>query len=171
MLALQPEAFGVASQCLILAGHLSTTSTAVDVASSVAPSLRVAAGPLHPLGGTGVGNGLVRALASAQALYSDGYFLSVLEASRDSFIPLQSTDLSTLIDDLKDAVDLPGWVGTFIKWSGLITMIIGIIAYFVSPSLNNRRRGFMMATTGVVLAIIGFAFPIFIRLIDYVLSG
>jgi type II secretory pathway pseudopilin PulG len=45
------------------------------------------------------------------------------------------------------------------------------MAYFISPSINNRRRGFVMVTTGVVLAIIGAAFSLFINLIQYVLSG
>ncbi|WP_251344542.1 hypothetical protein [Haloplanus halophilus] len=102
----------------------------------------------------------------------DALLLSALDTLHASFVPLQSgSDLSTLIADLKDAIKLPGWVGSLLKWSGLITMIIGIIAYFVSPSVNNRRRGFAMATTGVVISIIGFAFPVFIGLIDYVLSG
>lgn len=105
-------------------------------------------------------------------LHVDSLLLSTVDAQRASSVPLQSDpDLSRLIADLKDAIKLPGWVGSVIKWSGLITMIIGIIAYFVSPSVNNRRRGFAMATTGIVLSIIGFAFPVFISLIDYVLSG
>ena len=144
MIALQPAATGAASQWLILIEPLSMSGTAFDVVSSVGLLLRAVADPLH---------------------------LSV-DAQGASFVPVQSSaDLSTLIADLKDAIKIPGWVGTLLKWSGLITMIIGIIAYFVSPSLNNRRRGFMMATTGVVVSIIGFAFPVFIRLIDYVLSG
>jgi len=144
MIALQPEAIGVASQWLILLEPLPISSTAFDVVFSVSPLFRAVADPLH----------------------------LPVDAQGASFVPLQSgADLSTLIADLKDAIKLPDWVGTLLKWSGLITMIIGIIAYFVSPSLNNRRRGFMMATTGVVISIIGFAFPVFIRLIDYVLSG
>jgi hypothetical protein len=172
MVALQPEVLEVASQWLILARPFSISSTAVDVASSVAPSLRAAAGPLQPLGGYGAGTRLVQALVRAQALYADALLRLALDAPRASFIPLQADpDLSTLIANLKDAIKVPGWVGSVLKWSGLITMIIGIIAYFVSPSINNRRRGFVMATTGVLISIIGFAFPVFISLIDYVLSG
>ncbi|MFC7229995.1 hypothetical protein N0B31_21595 (plasmid) [Salinirubellus salinus] len=178
MIALQPEAIDVASRWLILAGPLSLPSTAIDVASSVAPSLRAACSPLQPPGfgfGSGfrLGNNLnlIQTLTRAQVLYSDA-LLSTPDAQRASILPLQSgTDLSTLVADLKDAIRVPGWVGTLLKWSGLITMIVGIIAYFISPSLNNRRRGFMMATTGIVISIIGFAFPVFIRLLDHVLSG
>jgi hypothetical protein len=177
MIALQPEAIEVASRWLILAGPLSLPSTAIDVASSVAPSLRAAGGPLQPLGfgfGSGgfrLGNNFIQTLTRTQVLYSDA-LLSTPDAQRALVLPLQSgTDLSTLVADLKDAIRVPGWVGTLLKWSGLITMIVGIIAYFISPSLNNRRRGFMMATTGIVISIIGFAFPVFISLLDHVLSG
>ncbi|MFT4921331.1 MAG: hypothetical protein ACI8XM_000528 [Haloarculaceae archaeon] len=179
MIELQPEAIEVASRWLILAGPPSLPSTAIDAASSVAPSLRAACSPLQPLGfgfGSGgfrLGNNLnlIQTLTRAQVLYPDA-LLSTPDAQRASILPLQSgTDLSTLVADLKDAIRVPGWVGTLLKWSGLITMIVGIIAYFISPSLNNRRRGFMMATTGIVISIIGFAFPVFISLLDHVLSG
>lgn len=89
-------------------------------------------------------------------------------------VPLQSRsgpDLDALIARLQAAVALPAWVGTMAKWSGLIIFVLGLLAYFGGPTLNMRRRGFVLATSGVLLAIIGFGFPIFISLIHYVLTA
>ncbi|WP_254824930.1 hypothetical protein [Haloglomus halophilum] len=150
MILLQPETLAIITRWSILVGGpLSTGSPISDVAAATGPFAYGIDRPIADLGTT-----------------------SISGTQYASLIPLQSTaDLSTLTSDLKDAIKVPSWVGNLLKWTGLITMILGIIAYFVSPSVNNRRRGFAMATTGIILSIIGFAFPIFIGLIDYVLSG
>jgi hypothetical protein len=149
MILLQPETLAIITHWSIpVAGLLPIGSPISDVAET-GPFTYAIARPIADLGVTPISG-----------------------AQYASLIPLQSTaDLSTLTSDLKDAIEVPSWVGNLLKWTGLITMILGIIAYFVSPSVNNRRRGFAMATTGIILSIIGFAFPIFIGLIDYVLSG
>ena len=176
---LQLEALELFINWLIPVGGVLSAST--DVTHLTGPYIR---GITGPLGGYRVISTFTRVLAELVG-YSHGPLLypvvdtaaSVLlytdtHTQQASVIPLQSgPDLSTLISDLKAAVTLPGWVGSALKWTGLITLVIGIIAYFISPSINNRRRGFAMATTGFILTIIGFAFPIFISLIHYVLSG
>ena len=176
---LQLEALELFINWLIPVGGVLSAST--DVTHLTGPYIR---GITGPLGGYRVISTFTRVLAELVG-YSHGPLLypvvdtaaSVLlytdtHTQQASVIPLQSgPDLSTLISDLKAAVTLPSWVGSALKWTGLITLVIGIIAYFISPSINNRRRGFAMATTGFVLTIIGFAFPIFISLIHYVLSG
>jgi hypothetical protein len=186
MISLQPEVLEVVIRWFILlGGPLSTGS--IDTVHATGPSIRAATGPLQPNGGFRFISTLTRELSGLSGLGGNGYGQEPLLApfvnpttdvylatntQQSSFIPLQGDpDLDALISELKAAVQLPGWVGTAIKWTGLITLVIGLIAYFVSPTLNNRRRGFVMATTGFVLSIIGFGFPIFIRLLDYVLSG
>jgi len=155
-------------------------SASTDAAYVIGPHIRSIIGPLIPLGGYRAISTLTRELEVVVEIHGPILYPIVDTAllhtnthtQQASIIPLQSgPDLSTLISDLKAAVTLPGWVGRAIWWTGLITLVIGIIAYFISPSINNRRRGFMMATTGFVLTIIGAAFPIFISLIHYVLSG
>ena len=183
MISLQPEALeAVIRWFILLGGPLSTGS--IDTVHATGPSIRAATGPLQPIGGFRIISTLTRELSGLGGSgYGQGLLLipfvnpatdAYLAANTQqvSFIPLQGDpDLDALISKLKGAILLPGWVGTAIKWTGLITLVIGLIAYFVSPTLNNRRRGFVMATTGFVLSIIGFGFPIFIRLLDYVLSG
>ena len=179
---LQLEALELFINWLIPVGGVLSAST--DVAHLTGSYIRGITGPLVPLGGYRAISTFTRILAELVG-YSYGPLLHPVvdtaasallhtdtHTQQASVIPLQSgPDLSTLISDLKAAVTLPGWVGSALKWTGLITLVIGIIAYFISPSINNRRRGFAMATTGFVLTIIGFAFPIFISLIHYVLSG
>jgi hypothetical protein len=186
MISLQPEALeAVIRWFILLGGPLSTGS--IDTVHTTGPSVRTATGPLQPIGGFRIISTLTRELSGLSGLGGSGYGQGPLlvpfvnpvtdaylaaNAQQVSFIPLQGDpDLDALISKLKAAILLPGWVGTTIKWTGLITLVIGLIAYFVSPTLNNRQRGFVMATTGFVLSIIGFGFPIFIRLLDYVLSG
>jgi hypothetical protein len=175
---LHPEALELLIHWLIPVGGALSAST--DTAHVIGPYIRAIAGPLVPLGGYRAVSTLTRVLEPVMETHGPLLYPVVdttllhtnIHTQQASVIPLQSgPDLSTLISDLKAAVTLPGWVGRAIWWTGLITLVIGIIAYFISPSVNNRRRGFMMATTGLVLAIIGAAFPIFISLIHYVLSG
>ena len=105
---------------------------------------------------------------AANPLLHTGPYLT----SEASLLPLQANPPpDNLIADLQAAVALPGWVGDAMKWAGLITLVIGLIAYFSSPSRNNRRRGYKMATAGFLLTLVGFAFSTFIGLITYVLSG
>jgi len=175
---LQLEALELFIHWLIPVGGVLSAST--DTTHVIGPYIRAITGPLVPLGGYRAISTLTRVLEPVVDIH-DPILYPIVDTAllhtnthtqQASGIPLQSgPDLSTLISDLKAAVTLPGWVGRAIWWTGLITLIIGIIAYFISPSVNNRRRGFMMATTGFVLAIIGAAFPIFISLIHYVLSG
>ncbi|WP_255153095.1 hypothetical protein [Halorarius halobius] len=182
MNTLQPETLELFIHWLIPVG--AALSAGIDTAYVIGPYIRAITGPLVPLGGYRAISTLTRVLAElvgdshSPLLYpfvdatANAFLHTNTHTQQASVIPLQSgADLSTLISDLKAAVTLPGWVGSAIKWTGLITLVIGIIAYFISPSINNRRRGFVMATTGFVLTIIGFAFPIFISLIHYVLSG
>ncbi|MES3161411.1 hypothetical protein [Halobellus marinus] len=179
---LQLEALELFIDWLIPVGGVLSAST--DVSHLTGSYIRGITGPFVPLGWYRAISTFTRILAELVG-YSHGPLLHPVvdtaasallhtdtHTQQASVIPLQSgPDLSTLISDLKAAVTLPGWVGSALKWTGLITLVIGIIAYFISPSINNRRRGFAMATTGLVLTIIGFAFPIFISLIHYVLSG
>jgi len=178
MILLHPEALELIIHWLIPVGGALSAST--DTVHVIGPYIRALTGPLVPLGGYRAISTFTRILepvveTHGPLLYpvADTALLHTnIHTQQASVIPLQSgPDLSSLISDLKAAVTLPGWVGRAIWWTGLITLVIGIIAYFVSPSVNNRRRGFVMATTGFVLAIIGAAFPIFISLIHYVLSG
>jgi len=172
MITVPPEFLEVISRWIVLGSPLSITSTVADALSSFGPTFRAAAGPLQPIGGFRASARFTRAFTHASLLYADSVHLADLKVHHASLVPLQSnSDLSGLIAALKDAVKLPGWVGSIIKWTGLITMIVGIVAYFVSPSVTNRRRGFAMATSGIVLSLVGFAFPVFTGLIHYVLSG
>jgi hypothetical protein len=181
MNSLHPEVLELFIHWLIPVSGVLSAST--DTAHVIVPYIRAVSGPLVPLGGYRAISTLTHGLelvvdAHGPIMYPvvDAATTALLHTNthtqQASVIPLQSgPDLSTLISDLKAAVTLPGWVGRAIWWTGLILLLIGMIAYFISPSLNNRRRGFVMATTGFVLAIIGAAFPVFINLIHYVLSG
>jgi len=89
-----------------------------------------------------------------------------------ALIPIQNNPaLDQLIADLKAAVALPGWVGDVMKWAGLISLLLGIIAYSSSRPGPNRRRGYQLAIAGFVLAVVGIAFSTFIGLLNYVFSG
>lgn len=169
---LQPEAVEMLLHWRILvSGALSASP---DTAHVIGPYIRASTGPIVPLGDYRGISTLTRVL-HGHILYSivDTALLHTNTYTQQaSIIALQSgPDLSSLISDLKAAITLPEWVGRAIWWTGLITLVIGGMAYFISPSINNRRRGFVMVTTGVVLAIIGAAFSLFINLIQYVLSG
>jgi hypothetical protein len=175
---LQPDALELFIHWLIPVGGVLSAST--DAAYVMGPYIRSITGPLVPFGGYRAISTLTCVLEPVVDIHGPILYPVADTAlvhtnthtQQASVIPHQSgPDLSTLISDLKAAVTLPGWAGRAIWWTGLITLVIGVIAYFISPSVNNRRRGFMMATTGFVLAIIGAAFPIFISLIHYVLSG
>jgi hypothetical protein len=167
---LQPEAVEMLLHwCIPLSGALSASP---DTAYLI--DIQAFTGPLVPRGNCQSITTLTRVLhghilypiVDTALLHANTY------TQQASVIALQSgPDLSSLISDLKAAITLPGWVGRAIWWTGLITLVIGGMAYFISPSINNRRRGFVMVTTGVVLAIIGAAFSLFINLIQYVLSG
>lgn len=169
---LQPEAIELLLHWRIqVSGVLSTSP---DTAHVIGRHIRASTGPVVPLRGYQAISTLTRVL-HGHILYSiiDTIPLHTNTYTQQaSIIALQSgPDLSSLISDLKAAITLPEWVGRAIWWTGLITLVIGGMAYFISPSINNRRRGFVMVTTGSVLAIIGAAFSLFINLIQYVLSG
>lgn len=172
MIAVHPELLEAITRSLVVGGPITINSTVIDAVSSFAPAIRAAASPLQPIGESRASGFFPRVLTHAALVSVHSVPLAGVDVQHASLLPLQSdTDTSGLIAALKDAVTLPDWVGSVIKWIGLITMILGIIAYFVSPSVNNRHRGFAMATSGIVLSIIGFAFPTVINLIHYVLSG
>ncbi|QLC35655.1 hypothetical protein EFA46_015455 (plasmid) [Halarchaeum sp. CBA1220] len=180
-----PETLAVLTHWLVLlGGPLTTSNPPLDIAASVSPFIRVSTDLLLSIGSirrlsllvpefTGIDLSAVLAdVPTPSQLFVDIGTTTVLAAQSPPLIPLQAgADISTLVSDLQDAIRLPAWVGPLLKWSGLITMILGIIAYFVSPSVNNRHRGFTMAATGIVVALIGFAFPTVINLIHHVLSG
>lgn len=172
MIAVHPEILEAITRSLVVGGPITINSTVIDAVSSFALALGTAAGPLQPIGGFRANGVFSRVLTHAALVSAHSVPLAGVDVQHASLLPLQSdTNTSRLIAALKDAIRLPGWVGSLLKWSGLITMIVGIIAYFVSPSVNNRHRGFAMATTGIVVAVIGFAFTTVINLIHYVLSG
>lgn len=167
---LQPEAVEMLLHWHIpLSGALSASPDTAHIID-----IRVFTGPLVPFGNYQGISTLTRVLHShiQYPIVDTALLHANTDTQQASVIALQSgPDLSSLISDLKAAITLPGWVGRAIWWTGLITLVIGGMAYFISPSINNRRRGFVMVTTGFVLAIIGAAFSLFINLIQYVLSG
>lgn len=172
MIAVHPAILEAITRSLVVGGPITITSTVVDAVSSFAPAIRAAASPLQPIGGFRANGFFPRVLTHAALVSAHSVPLAGVDVQHASLLPLQSdTNTSRLIAALKDAVTLPGWVGSLLKWGGLITMLVGIIAYFVSPSVNNRHRGFAMATTGILVAVVGFAFTTVINLIHYVLSG
>lgn len=190
---LQPEALEVIIRWAILLGN-PLSSGSIDAPVSIGPYIRTLSEPLYSIDLTRLLTALARGLAEMEfgvgrmsmgigIASSAGYPLtesgtdlslqSQFQLQHSSVVPLQSggADIDKLVNDLKDALKLPSWVGPLLKYSGLITLMIGLIAYFISPSVNNRRKGFAMAVTGFLVAIVGIAFPVFINLIEYVLSG
>ena len=78
---------------------------------------------------------------------------------------------SGIVDEIASAAEMPAWLGTSMQTLGLILLIVGAMAWAVSPSVRTRERGFYLVSSGFVLAIVGYGFETFQELIQYVFAG
>lgn len=73
--------------------------------------------------------------------------------------------------ELAEALAFPPWTGTVIKFAGLCTLLIGVMAWATSVSTPRRAWGRRIAVSGVTLTIVGFAFDSFVEVLEYVLTN
>lgn len=73
--------------------------------------------------------------------------------------------------DIADALAFPPWTGTVIKFAGLCTLLIGVMAWLTGMSIHRRAWGRRVALSGAALTIVGFAFDAFVEVLKYVLTG
>jgi len=78
---------------------------------------------------------------------------------------------SGIVDEIASAAEMPAWFGTSMQTLGLILLIVGAMAWAVSPSVRTRERGFYLVSSGFVLAIVGYGFETFQELIQYVFTA
>ncbi|MFC7029334.1 hypothetical protein ACFQJ5_19910 [Halomicroarcula sp. GCM10025324] len=78
---------------------------------------------------------------------------------------------SGIVDEIASAAEMPVWFGKSMQTLGLILLIVGAMAWAVSPSVRTRERGFYLVSSGFVLAIVGYGFETFQELIQYVFTG
>lgn len=96
-------------------------------------------------------------------VFSSLYFSSVSLASGP--VPLE------IGGALSDALDFPPWTGTVVKFAGLCTFLIGVMAWLSSLGYRRRSWGRHIALSGAALTVVGFAFDTFVELLKYVLAG
>ena len=100
-----------------------------------------------------------------------GIFLTYpLGGSFDTVVTFLSGH-SGIVDEIASAAEMPAWFGTSMQTLGLILLIVGAMAWAVSPSVRTRERGFYLVSSGFVLAIVGYGFETFQELIQYVFTG
>lgn len=73
--------------------------------------------------------------------------------------------------ELAEALAFPPWTGFVIKFAGLCTFLIGVMAWATSASIHRRAWGRRIAVSGVTLTIVGFAFGSFVEVLEYVLTN
>lgn len=73
--------------------------------------------------------------------------------------------------ELADALSFPPWTGTVMTYGGLLTFLIGMMAWVTGLSRHRRAWGRSVAVSGVGLAVVGFAFETFLEVLQYVLTG
>lgn len=73
--------------------------------------------------------------------------------------------------ELADALAFPPWTGTVVKFAGLCTLLIGVMAWLTGMSIHRRAWGRRIAVSGFALTIVGLAFDTFVEVLKYVLTG
>lgn len=75
-----------------------------------------------------------------------------------------------LVVDLSAALSLPPWTGRLFASAGLVLLVIGLMAWLGTLSVNSRTWGRRTAFSGAALVVVGTSFESFLGVIRYVLG-
>jgi len=93
---------------------------------------------------------------------SDWMFLSVLRpVNLSSFVA--AVDFSAMLD-------FPPWTETLFAYTGLVLLVLGLMAWLGSHSTYRRSWGRRLTLSGSGLFVVGMAFGTFVDLLEYVLG-
>jgi len=93
---------------------------------------------------------------------SDWMLLSVLRpVNLSSFVA--AVDFSAMLD-------FPPWTETLFAYTGLVLLVLGLMAWLGSHSTYRRSWGRRLTLSGSGLFVVGMAFGTFVDLLEYVLG-
>jgi len=89
-----------------------------------------------------------------------------------SFSVLRQVTLSSFVAavDFSAMLDFPPWTDTLFAYTGLVLLVLGLMAWLGSHSTYRRSWGRRLALSGSGLFVVGMAFGTFVDLLEYVLG-
>jgi len=72
--------------------------------------------------------------------------------------------------DFSAMLDFPPWTETLFAYTGLVLLVLGLMAWFGSHSTYRRSWGRRLTLSGSGLFVVGMAFGTFVDLLEYVLG-
>jgi len=85
---------------------------------------------------------------------------------------LRQVTLSSFVAaiDFSAMLDFPPWTETLFAYTGLVLLVLGLMAWLGSHSTYRRSWGRRLTLSGSGLFVVGMAFGTFVDLLEYVLG-